>query len=893
VPTTPLGARVLAFVRRLFGLGRARELDARFDSESSFHVDMAAERNIRLGMTPDDARRAAMLDFAGEGGCEEWREQARDEVRSRIAEEFARDVRYAIRGMWRAPGFTAAAVATLALSVGATSSIFSVVNAALLEQLPYPQPDRIVAVCEKNVTQPARELCGVGGFSVANYVIWRDEATSFDAFAAFAERRVAIIAPGADPVSAQARITSASLFTVLNTHPYLGRFFTAAEDRPGGPNEIVLGYAFWQQYFGGDPAAVGRRVLVNANDYTIVGVTAPRFGVYDPVDVWLPIRLGAADRAAPGRSLRTLALLKSGVSVEQADREMKTLAARRAQDEPRYNTNMTVLVMPLREKLVGGSERVLWTLLGAVGFLLLIACANVANLLLARGASREREMAVRISLGASPQRLARQLLTESIVLSAVSAVIGLVLAVRGTKALVALVPSDLSYQMLSDVSVDWRLVAFTAIVALGSGMLFGLAPALHAARGEVHESLKEGGRGGTEHSRASGRMRNALVVAEMSLALVLLAGAGLMVRSFAALQQVNLGFEPAHALTGRVSLPGRTYRSDTAIAQFFDQAESQIAALSGVQAVGAISYLPLTGQRSVNGFNVEGRPPAKPGEEPDGDMRAVTPGYFRAMGIPLKSGRVFTKADRKGTSDVAVVSETLARTLFPNESAIGHVLVYEWDRMTRAEIVGVVGDVHHDGPARQAYMEIYRPLSQFIYSSMDVVVRVNGDPATFVRPVAAAVRRVDPTIPLASAQPLSTLAARAVASTRLAASLFALFGALGLLLAAIGIYGVMSYTVQQRRHEIGVRVALGASQRSVIGMVVRRGVSLSILGIAIGTVLAFAGAGLMQRLLFGIPPHDRVTFATIAAVLAGAGVLAAYLPARRAARVDPITALRD
>jgi putative ABC transport system permease protein len=517
----------------------------------------------------------------------------------------------------------------------------------------------------------------------------------------------------------------------------------------------------------------------------------------------------------------------------------------------------------------------------------------VANLLLARGASREREMAVRVSLGASPRRLARQLLTESVVLSAVSAVIGLVLAVQGTKALVALVPSDLSYQMLANVSVDWRLVVFTAVVALGSGMLFGLAPAFHAARGEVHESLKEGGRGGTEHSRASGRMRNALVVAEMSLALVLLAGAGLMVRSFAALQQVKLGFEPAHVLTGRVSLPGRTYKTDTSIVAFFEQAESQIAALPGVRAVGAISYLPLTGQRSVNGFNVEGRPPAKPGEEPDGDMRAVTPGYFGAMGIPLKSGRVFTRADRKGTPDVAVVSETLARTLFPNENAVGHVLVYDWDGTTHAEIVGIVGDVHHDGPAKQTYMEIYRPLSQFIYSSMDVVVRVNGDVAQFVRPVAAAVRRVDPTIPLASAQPLSTLAARAVASTRLAASLFALFGALGLLLAAIGIYGVMSYAVQQRRHEIGVRVALGASRRSVITMVVRRGAALSLLGIAIGTVLAFAGAGLMQRLLFGVPPHDGVTFATIVAVLAGAGALAAYLPARRAARVDPITALRD
>jgi putative ABC transport system permease protein len=893
MPTTQSGARMLAFARRLFGLGGARELDARFDEETSFHVDMATERNIRMGMTPDDARRAARLDFAGQGGREEWRERARDEVRSRLAEEVARDVRYAIRGLRRAPGFTAAAIATLALSIGATSSIFSVVNAALLEQLPYPRADRIVAVCEKNVTKPAPELCPVGGFSVANYIIWRDEARSFDAFAAFAERRIAIIRSDAEPVSAEARLTSASLFSILGARPYLGRFFSAAEDQPGGPNEIVLGYSFWQQYYGGDSAVIGRRILVNADNYTIVGVTAPRFAVYDPVDVWLPIRLSEANRATPGRSLRTLALLKPGVTVEQADREMKALAVRRAQDEPRYNTNMTAFVISLREKLVGGSARVLWTLLGAVGFLLLIACANVANLMLARGASREREMAVRISLGASPGRLARQLLTESVVLSAVSAIIGLALTIQGTKALVALVPSDLSYQMLAAVSVDWRVVVFTALVALGSGILFGLVPALHAARGEVHESLKEGGRGGTEHSRASGRLRSALVVAEMSLALVLLAGAGLMVRSFDALQQVNLGFEPAHALTGRVSLPERTYRSDTAVAAFFEQAESQIAALPGVEAVGAISYLPLTGLRSVNGFNVEGRPVPKPGEAPAGDMRAVTPGYFRAMGIPLESGRVFTSADRLGSPDVAVVSETLARTLFPNENPIGHVLVYEWDRVTHARIVGVVGDVHHDGPAKQAYMEIYRPLPQFIYGSMDVVVRVSGDPVTYVRPVAAAIRRVDATIPLAAAQALSALAARAVASTRLSASLFALFGGLGLLLAAIGIYGVMSYTVQQRQHEIGVRVALGASTGNVVAMVVRRGVSLSILGIAIGSVLAFAGAGLMRRLLFGIPPHDAVTFATITVVLAGVGVLAAYLPARRAARVDPITALRN
>jgi putative ABC transport system permease protein len=887
-------SRTRSALRRLFGLGRARDFDARFDSEAAFHIDNATERNIRMGMTPEDARQAAMRDFAGHGGREHWREEARDEVRSRFAEEFGRDVRYAIRSLRRAPAFTAAAVATLALSIGATSSIFSVVNAALLHQLPYPHAERIVAVCERNTVNPGNSgLCPVGGFSVANYVVWRDAAKSFDAFAAFAERRVAIIAPKSEPISAKTRITAVSLFTALGAKPFLGRLFTAEEDTPGAPNTIVISYPFWQKYFGGDPSVIGMQVLVNGTDYTVIGVTAPGFGVYDPVDAWLPIRLTAANSNARGRSLRVIALLKPGVTVAQADQEMKTLAARRAQDEPRYNTNMTAFVMPLRDKLLGNSARVLWTLLGAVGFLLLIACANVANLLLARAASREREMAVRVSLGASPRRLARQLLTESVVLSLVSAAVGLALAVQGTRLLATLVPADLSAQMLTSVSVEWRLVAFTAFVALGSGILFGLAPVMQVRRGHVHESLKEGGRGGTEHSRASGRLRSALVVAEMSLALVLLAGAGLMVRSFSALQHVNLGFEPQHALYGRVALPVRTYRTDTAIVAFFEQAEAQMVTVPGVKAVGAISYLPLTGQRSVQSFNIEGRPPFPDGEEPGGDMRAVTPGYFRAMGIPLKEGRGFTADDGIGKPDVAIVSETLARTLFPNESAIGHVLVYDWDRLIKATIVGVAGDVHHDGPAKETYKEVYRPHAQFAYEAMDIVVRVNGDPSQYARPIAAAIRRVDPTIPLASAQPLERMAAEAVASTRLSAGLFALFGALGLLLAAIGIYGVMSYTVQQRQHEIGVRVALGASTGSVVGMMVRRGALLALIGIAIGTALALAGAGLMQRLLFGIPPHDSATFVTIALVLAGVGILAAYVPARRAARVDPVSALRD
>jgi putative ABC transport system permease protein len=873
----------------LAGFRRVREMDERFKSEMDFHVAMATQKNVRHGMSTDEARRAAAVGF---GGREQWREAARDETRSRHLEELLHDTRYAIRSLRRAPAFTAAAVATLALSIGATTSIFSVVNAALLRRLPYANPDRVVAVCEWLTTKPKSESCGIGSFSTANFVIWRSEAKSFDGFAAFGEGRVSLTPTSGEPISAQARLTSAALFSIVGAQPALGRFFTATEDVPGGPNVVVLSYPLWKQAFGGDSSVIGKRILLNTLQYEVVGVARPELVVYEPVDVWLPARFSDAQRTQPGRSLRTIALLKPGVTVERATAEMKQLSAQRAQDEPRFNTNMTAYVTPLKERLVGNSRTVLWTLLGAVGFLLLIACANVANLLLARAADREREVAVRISIGASPRRIFRQLLTESVVLSVASALLGFVIAIKGTALLVALEPSDLGAQILRDVSVDWRVLAFVAAVGIGTGIVFGVVPALQAARGDVQETLKEGGRGGSNQSRSSARLRSALVVAEISLALVLLAGAGLMVRSFAALQRVDLGFRPEHLLTARISIPGRKYSSDTAVAAFFRQAESRIAQQPGVRSVGAISYLPLTGQRSVTGFDIEGRPAWKPGEGPGGDMRAVTPGYFTAMGIPIREGRGFTSTDDIGSEPVAIVSQTLAKTLFPNESPINHYLLYDWGKPQRPRIVGVAGDVHHDGAAKETYMEIYRPHTQFAYGSMAMVVRVDGDPARIAGPMRKAVREVDANVPLASVMPMTELAARSVGSSRLSAALFGLFGILGLLLAGIGIYGVMTYTVQQRRHEIGVRLALGAGPRDVVTMVVGRAARLSAIGIVIGTVLAFAGSGLLKKLLFGVPAHDGVTFAGVAVILAVIGTIAAVVPGLRATHVDPVSALR-
>jgi len=864
-------------------------MDERFMDEMRFHVEMAVEANIRSGMSPNEARRVALVAF---GGREQWRETAANEVRSAYLDDLVNDVRYAVRGLVRSPTFTLAAVATLSLSIGATTSIFSVINAALLRALPYPHAERIVAVCERNTVKPNAEVCSRGGFSVDNFTTWRTVAKSFDSFAAFQEATVSVAAPGRDAVSAQARFTTASLFTVLGARPVHGRFFTAAEDQPGGPDVLVISHTFWQSYFGGDSGIVGRRVAVEARQYTVIGVAPSGFGVYEPVDAWLPIHLAPAGATSRGRSLRALALLSPGVTLDRADREMQILAARAAHDQPQYNANMTAFVLPLRDKLVGNSARLLWTLLSAVGFLLLIACANVANLLLTRASAREREIAVRVSLGASPWRLVRQLVTESLVLSAVSTIIGFALGVKGTRALVALLPSDLSVQALADITVDWRLLAFSAAVGVVTGLMFGVAPCVHALRADIQETLREGGRGGSGQARSTTRLRSALVIAEITAAFVLLVGAGLMVRSFAALERVNLGISAEHALKARVSLPSRLYPSDTSIVAFLRDAESRIAALPGVTAVGSISYLPLTGERSVTDFAVEGRPAAPGGTGPFADVRAVTPGYFRAIGIPVDQGRGFTEADTKSSPKVGVVNETLARTLFPHESAIGHFITYEWDTTERFEIVGIVGDVHEVGPDQEAPAEMYRPLSQFPYRRVSIVLRGSGDPASYVGPARNAVREVDSNIPLASVEPLSVYKRCELVSNRLSATLFSLFGVLGLLLAAVGIYGVMSYAVEQRRHEIAVRVALGATQGDVVRTTLIRGASLCAIGIVLGTAVAVVGASLMQKLLFGIPPHDAATFAVDATLLAVVGLMAAYVPGVRAARVDPVNALR-
>lgn len=803
--------------------------------------------------------------------------------------DLLQDIRYAVRGLSRSRTFTIVAVLALAIGVGANTAIFSVVNAVLLRELPYPNPDRLVMLWEHNNSKPT--LHNV--VNPANFLAWQDAAKSFEAMAALYDLRATVSGVGDEPVSVPIRATSAAIFPLLGIQSALGRAYTRQVDMPGGPNVALIGYDFWKTHFHGRPGVVGASFRLAGEVYTVIGVMLDHFRFLNPADVWVPIGFGAATRAVKGRFIRVVARLKPGITMAQANTEMRLLAARRAGEAPELDTNWTANAQLLRESLVGDVRTGLLVLLGAVGFLLVIACANVANLMLARAAKRQKEFAIRASLGATPVRLMRQLLTESIVLSLFASFLGVGLALLGTRAIVALIPKEFPALSLADVAIDGRVLIFTLFVALLTGVAFGLVPALTASRGTLHDSLKQGGRSDTGGSRATGRLRGALVNAELSLAVVLLAGAGLMMRSFSELHRVQLGFEPDHVLTAQVALPAANYRSDTSQIAFFHSVEARIAALPGVRSVGAISYLPLSGERSASSFTVDGQPTPPAGQEPMGDMRAVTPGYFRAMRIPIKAGRSITAADLAGRPDVAVIGEALARTFWPHESAVGKYIDYEWGRPEHVQIVGVAGDVHDEGAGKGPFLEIYRPAAQFPYSTMTLVVRSAGDPALLATALRAAVRSVDRDQPVAKLATMNALVAESLGKSRLSMMLFGLFGAVGLVPASVGIYGVMSYGVMQRTREFGVRMALGARPSDVRDLVVLGSARLTAVGIGIGIVGALLLTRLMRSLLFSVGPTDPVTYLSSVLVLGTVALLASYLPARRATRVDPAIALRN
>ena len=797
------------------------------------------------------------------------------------------DLQYAFRRLVRSPGFTAVAVLTLALGIGANSAIFSVINAVLLRPLPYPEPERLVGVYQ--VWKGSRDV-----MSPANFLDIRAQTRTLDDAAAISSGEYTLTGAG-DPIRLRGSEVSASFFDVLRVGAMLGRTFAADENEPGKDKVIVLGYGLWQQRFGGRADVVGTAVPIDGTPRTIVGIMPPGFSFPPDHDLWIPMEYTESVRAARGAwYLDAIARLRPGVSPEQSASEVATLGKALQQQHPRENTDVGFTTFPLQEALVGDLRPALLVLIGAVGLVLLIACANVANLLLARAAARETELAVRTAMGAGRGRLVRQLLTESLVLGAAGGFAGLLIAFWGCDTLVALQPQGIP--RLNEIAVDRHVVLFTVGTSLLTAIFFGAIPAAQMTRASLATCLKEGGRG-TMAARGSARMRAALVVAEMALAVMLLAGAGLLIRSFDRLQSVDPGFRPDETLSFELSLPRTAYQKDEQVSAFFDRFIERVRAVPGVRSAGAVMALPLSGARFNISFRVLGRPESAPGQEPSMEVRVATPDYFRTMGIPLLRGRLFNEGDAADVPWVVVLSESAAREYFPNEDPIGKRIEMGWRRRTddkRAggEVVGVVGDVKELGLAEAFPPEIYLPARQWPVGRMTIVAHTAVPPLSLAEEMTQVVHDLDATLPIAEMRTVSDVVAESIAQPRFYMLLLAVFAAVALALAAIGIFGVMSYTVSQRTREIGIRMALGAQGGSVISMVVRQAMVLAVAGLAVGLAGAAALSRTLTTLLFDLSPTDPGTFAAVGGVLAFVALLASYLPARRAASVDPIDALR-
>jgi putative ABC transport system permease protein len=798
------------------------------------------------------------------------------------------DLLYALRRLIKAPGFSIVAVVTLALGIGANTAIFSVVNGVLLQPLPFPEPDRLVGIY--HLSEGHRAV-----MSGPNFTDIARTATTLENAAAISTGRMILTGEG-EPIRLPVAEVSASLFNVLRVKPVLGRTFNADENTPGKNHIVVLSYGLWQQRFGSDPGVIGRRIQLDGVGKEVVGVMPKGFAYPEERQAWLPIDYDEnfVSKQRGAWFLDVVARLKPGVTPEQSAAEVGTIGRNLAKQYPDANAEVGMTTYPLREAMVGDIRSAVLVLLGAVGFVLLIACANVANLLLARAAARESEMAVRTALGAGRGRLVRQLLTESVMLALVGGALGLLLAVWGVEFLTSLKPQGIP--RLENVRIDGAVILFTMGVAVLTGVLFGLVPAFAATRG-VSASLKESGRGSVT-SRNGSRLRGALVVAELALAVMLLAGAGLLMRSFMKLQAVDPGFRPEQALTFELTLPDARYAEDGPRIAFFDQLLPRLRALPGVRAASAVMGLPLSGMQVVISFEVEGRPPVPPALQPAMQVRVAAPDYFSTIGIPLKRGRGFTEEDRAGTPRVVLITESAAREYFPNEDPIGKRIKLGWGRgpgkpRAGGEVIGIVGDVKEAGLDEPNPPQIYMPLRQWPVSAMSVVVKAATPPTSLTDAVRAEVYSIDPNLPVSNVRTLDEIVARSISQPRFYMLLLTIFAGVALVLAAIGIFGVLSYAVAQRTREIGIRMALGAQVRSVIGLVVRQAMTLVILGVVCGTIAALFVSQTMTRMLFSVTPTDPATFATVAAGLLAVALFASYLPARRATRVDPIVALRS
>ena len=803
---------------------------------------------------------------------------------------FLQDLRYGVRVLLKAPGFTLVAILALAIGIGANTAIFSVVNTLLLQRLPYRDADRLAIVWEHNLVRD-RKSNVVGP---ANFVHWREMNRTFADLAAFTMTLNVTLTGDGDPEEVAAQLVSVEFFSVLGVRPALGRAFTPDENRADA-RVAVLSDRLWRRRFGADPAVVNRTIQMQGQPTTVIGIAPPGFSLLDKtVDVWAPLPFTAQARTPGGRSLQVVGRLKPGVTFAVAQQDMTRVGADLTAMFPAFNTGWTVRVVPIREELTGSVRPALLVLAGAVAFVLLIACANVANLLLARATARQRELAVRAALGAGRSRLIRQLLAESLLLAAAGGVCGLALGWWSTAFLRTVAAERLPIQRLEMVGIDGAVLAFTAAAALICGILFGIIPALTSAGGHLNEALREGGRTGT--AARGTRTRAAFVVLEVALALVLLVGAGLLVRSFVRLLDVDPGFDPSRTLTLRVSLPRARYSDSARQAQFFDRFFRDVDALPGVTAAGAVSWLPLTGLGAATSMEIVGQPKPPQGHEPVTDVRVMTHRYLEAMGVPLLKGRLFNDDDAADANGRIVINETMAKKIWPGEDPLGKRVRINWGSPSREdEVIGVVGDVKHHGldtPASAVRPMIYWPYARSPYSTMTIAIRTAGDPSALVTGIGGVLRRIDPELAVAGVRTMDEVVSSSVAERRLTMLLLTIFAGAALVLAAVGIYGVIAYSVTQRTQEIGIRMALGAQRADVLRMIVGQALGMVAAGIAAGAGGALLLTRLMTGLLFDVTPTDPVTFGLVSVALAGVAVIASGLPGLRATRVDPVVALR-
>jgi predicted permease len=878
---------------RLRSLARRGRVERELDKELQFHLEQQKEENLALGMPPAEARRAALRRL---GGMAQIQEECRDMRRTNYIENLWHDLHYAMRMLAKSPGFTVVIVLTLALSIGANSAIFSVIDGVMLRPLPYPEADRIVRVFFHSATYPKFPL------NPFDFRDFRARNRSFDSLAGFTRGDMQLSGAGRPERFAGFQVT-AGYFHVLGLHPARGHEFNTNDELPGNGRLVILSDRLWRSRFAADPDIIGRKIMLDSQPFTVAGVMPPGtdhpgneyHGVAhgETVDLWWPFTFRGDPAQRGSHYLEVIGRLKSGITPAQAQAEMNGLIAQLAREHPDALEGWQALLVPLYQEIVGPTRRLLLVLLGAVALVLLIACANAANLLLARATARQREMPVRAALGAGRSRLVRQMLAESLLIALLGGSLAAGIATAGVRTLVSLLPAG--FPRADTIHVNAAVFAFTLLIALATGMLFGLAPALQAARTDLQQSLRDGGRGSTGSGRHT-RLRSVLVVGEVSLACVLLIGAGLMLRSFVNLLRTDPGFRPEHVLTAGIALPDEHYKPAQA-PLFYRRLVANLSSVAGVRAVGVGTDLPWTGyDDNIGGFTIEGKKPAAH-EEFHARYHVAGPDYFRALGIPLERGRFFTDGDSTDAPLALIINQSMARRYWPNEDAVGKRITFEdkpkeKDWMT---VVGIVGDVKDKPDSKAAEMAFWWPVLQSpVYvNAMSIVLRGSSDPAWLVNALREAVRQLDPTLAVADVRLMDQIADASVSTPRFALFLVVLFGGLALTLAAIGMYGVISYSVNQRTHEFGLRMALGAKPFDVLRLVLREGIQLAVAGAALGVVGALALGRVLGSLLYEVGSTDPVTFASVSLIAIAIAALACYLPARRATNADPMASLRS